>query len=52
MCLLSSVAFFLYLYFYFVLLASLNKQTKQLRIQMNIGRDTATAVANYREPGY
>ena len=36
--------------FYFILLASPNKQTKQLRIQKNIGKDTATAVANYSGP--
>ena len=36
---------------YFILLASPNKQTKQLRIQKNIGRDTATALANYSGPG-
>ena len=40
------------LLFYFILLDSPKKQTNKQTNRKNVGRDTATAVASYSEPGY
>ena len=39
-------------YFIFILIASPKKQTNKQTNRKNVGRDTATAVANYSGPGY
>ena len=38
-------------YFIFILIASPKKQTNKQTNRKNVGRDTATAVANYSGPG-
>ena len=43
---------YFFILFYFMLLTSTKKQTNKQTNGKNVGRDTATAVANYSGPGY